>query len=336
VLGQAHTPRRRLWLLVAGALVVLAIPAVGGAIPSHSASSLRAHDASIAAKSRSAVLGLYALDERLAAARTRLGSLRDRAETLRAERAALRLELRIAKRSSVRAERQLARRLRDLYEQGDVGPLEILFGATSLDEAMANLDSLSRVSTQNRQIVAQLKGARNRLSAESHALAHREAALAVATREAAATATSLEHARAQRTSYIASLAAERRLTQHAIAAVVARAHAAQARSEEIARTTPRDPSDAPPAPAGSRTLTVSATGYSLGGSTSTGLPVGWGIAAVDPSLIPLGTHMTVLGYGEAVAADTGGAVTGAMIDLWFPTVAQANEWGRRTVTVILH
>jgi 3D (Asp-Asp-Asp) domain-containing protein len=85
-----------------------------------------------------------------------------------------------------------------------------------------------------------------------------------------------------------------------------------------------------------RTLTVSATGYALGGTTSTGLPVGWGVAAVDPSVIPLGTHMTVPGYGEAVAADTGGAVSGGTIDLWFPTLAQANAWGRRTVTIELH
>ena len=53
-------------------------------------------------------------------------------------------------------------------------------------------------------------------------------------------------------------------------------------------------------------------------------------------MIPLGTHMTVPGYGEAVAADIGGAVVGAAIDLWFPTVAQANAWGRRTVTITLH
>ncbi len=43
--------------------------------------------------------------------------------------------------------------------------------------------------------------------------------------------------------------------------------------------------------------------------------------------------MTIPGYGEAVAADTGGAVIGATIDLWFPTLAQANAWGRRTVTI---
>ena len=60
------------------------------------------------------------------------------------------------------------------------------------------------------------------------------------------------------------------------------------------------------------------TGYSLGGSTATGLPVGWGVAAVDPSVIALGTHMTVPGYGEAIAADTGGSVVGATIDLLVP------------------
>jgi 3D (Asp-Asp-Asp) domain-containing protein len=80
-------------------------------------------------------------------------------------------------------------------------------------------------------------------------------------------------------------------------------------------------------------LTVSATAYDLPGRTSTGLPVGWGIAAVDPSVIPLGTHIVIPGYGVAVAADTGSAVVGATIDLWFPTEAQADAWGRRTVTI---
>jgi len=57
---------------------------------------------------------------------------------------------------------------------------------------------------------------------------------------------------------------------------------------------------------------------------------------VDPSVIPLGTRMTIPGYGEGVAADTGGAIQGATIDLWFPTAADAAAWGRRTVTITLH
>ena len=87
---------------------------------------------------------------------------------------------------------------------------------------------------------------------------------------------------------------------------------------------------------GARTVTVSATGYSLPGRTATGLPVGLGVVAVDPSVIPLGTKMTIPGYGEGVAADTGSAVQGYEIDLWFPTVAAALAWGRRTVTITLH
>jgi 3D (Asp-Asp-Asp) domain-containing protein len=53
-------------------------------------------------------------------------------------------------------------------------------------------------------------------------------------------------------------------------------------------------------------------------------------------VIPLGTRLTIPGYGEGVAADTGTAVRGNAIDLWFPTLEQANAWGRRTVTITLH
>jgi 3D (Asp-Asp-Asp) domain-containing protein len=64
--------------------------------------------------------------------------------------------------------------------------------------------------------------------------------------------------------------------------------------------------------------------------------VGWGVVAVDPSVIPLGTRLTIPGYGEGIAADTGPAVRGAMIDLWFPSAAQAAAWGKRAVTITLH
>ncbi len=345
MLGQAHTPRRRLWPFVAVALAVLAVPAVSGAIPSHNASALRARDAAIEAKSRAAVLSLYSLDQHLASAHARLATLRQHSVSLRAERATLELELRGARHSTALAQRQLAQRLRALYEQGDVGPLEILFGAKSLDDAITNLDDLSRMTSQSQLVIANLKSAKARLGVASRRLAVREAALAAATREAEATAAGLARERSARAAYIASLSAQHRLTQHALVAAVARAHAAAVRTAEIVASRNVAPTSAPVATAVRTTsegnptgqaITVSATGYSLGGTTSTGLPVGWGVAAVDPSVIPLGTHMTVPGYGEAVAADTGGAVSGATIDLWFPTIAQANAWGRRTVTIVLH
>jgi cystine transport system substrate-binding protein len=106
---------------------------------------------------------------------------------------------------------------------------------------------------------------------------------------------------------------------------------------DTADTAPVDPaSTGEPTAASGRTMAVSSTGYSLPGHTATGMPVGWGVVAVDPSVIPLGARLTIPGYGEAVAADTGGGVRGATIDIWFPTLAQAQAWGRRTVTITLH
>jgi 3D (Asp-Asp-Asp) domain-containing protein len=112
-----------------------------------------------------------------------------------------------------------------------------------------------------------------------------------------------------------------------------------ARSQTITAeqdTTPVTAPTAPTAPTEGTTMTVTSTGYSLPGHTATGLPVGWGVVAVDPAVIPLGTRLTIPGYGDGIAADVGSAVRGATIDLWFPTVAQAMAWGRRTVTVTLH
>jgi uncharacterized protein YabE (DUF348 family)/3D (Asp-Asp-Asp) domain-containing protein len=54
------------------------------------------------------------------------------------------------------------------------------------------------------------------------------------------------------------------------------------------------------------------------GITSTGVPVTKGVVAVDPSVIPYGTRMYIPGYGFGVAADTGGAIIGDIIDLGFP------------------
>jgi peptidoglycan DL-endopeptidase CwlO len=345
VLGQAHTPRRRLIPLAALALAVLASPAVGGENPSHRAASLRAQDVAIAAKSRAAVLGLYALDERLGSARTKLSALQQQATSLRAQRASLAHQMNVAKRGTQISQRRLAERLRVLYEEGDVEPLEVVLGATSLDEALTNLDNLNRVTGQGEDVLRELANARGSLRSATRTLAAREAALRAATREARVTADALANARAARGAYISSLAERRRLTQRQIAALVVRAHTAQVRSVELARAGAAAPAvaadsfrsaSAPSATQGARTITLTATGYSLPGSTSSGLPVGWGVVAVDPSLIPLGTHMTVPGYGEAVAADTGGAVVGSTIDLWFPSRAQASAWGRRTVTVVIH
>ena len=57
------------------------------------------------------------------------------------------------------------------------------------------------------------------------------------------------------------------------------------------------------------------------------------VIAVDPSVIPLGTRVWVEGYGEAIAADIGGAIKGNIIDVFIPSHEEALKWGRKTVKV---
>ena len=83
-------------------------------------------------------------------------------------------------------------------------------------------------------------------------------------------------------------------------------------------------------------LKVDAVAYSLPGSTALGVPVRKGVVAVDPKLIPLGTKLHVPGYGPGVAADVGYAIKGKVIDLWFPSMARARQWGRRTVMITVY
>jgi 3D (Asp-Asp-Asp) domain-containing protein len=53
------------------------------------------------------------------------------------------------------------------------------------------------------------------------------------------------------------------------------------------------------------------------GRTRIGLQLTKGLVAVDPNVVPLGARLYVPGYGEALAADTGGGVRGRMIDLGY-------------------
>lgn len=87
-----------------------------------------------------------------------------------------------------------------------------------------------------------------------------------------------------------------------------------------------------------RCLSMLATGYSPyeGSSTgrcATGMRAGYGVVAVDPRVISLGTRLYIEGYGYAVAGDTGGAIKGHRIDLGHTTYSEASAVGRQRVKV---
>ena len=281
-------------------------------------------------RTHEALLGLYALDSQLQAWRARLASLGTAATALRTRRVSLRQELGAAQATLESGERRLALDLRILYEQGNVDPVAVMLGSVSLTKGLRQLDNLSRVADQSRRIVATTTAARHRLLRSQVRLAAAQRRLARSLAAARQAEQRLAAAAASRLAYVSSLRARARLRTTQVRHVVATAQAAQQKSAQLQPPTP------PPAPpSGGQQLVVSATCYDLPGTTATGMPVGPGVVAVDPFVIPLGSRINVPGYGNGVAADVGSGIKGAVIDLWMPQ-AQCASWGRRTVTITIY
>lgn len=104
-------------------------------------------------------------------------------------------------------------------------------------------------------------------------------------------------------------------------------------------------SDGTPLPY-SKLINCKATAYgSLSGSrgntyTASSMPAvrdtdGYSTIAVDPSVIPLGTRLFVQNYGFAIAADTGTAIKGNFIDVYFNSRGEINNWAVKYVNVYI-
>lgn len=97
-----------------------------------------------------------------------------------------------------------------------------------------------------------------------------------------------------------------------------------------------------------KALTMNATAYTAGyestgknpgdrgyGITASGMKAQYGVVAVDPRVIPLGTNLYIENYGYAIAGDTGGAIKGNKIDLFYASLSEANNFGRKNITVYI-
>ncbi len=96
-------------------------------------------------------------------------------------------------------------------------------------------------------------------------------------------------------------------------------------------------------------LICTATAYSASvecngiyaGKTASGRKPAYGVIAVDPKVIPLGTLMYIEAvdgswtYGYAIAGDTGGAIKGNKIDLFYDTDYECRQFGRRQARVYI-
>lgn len=300
-----------------------------------SVAALRAASDTLTQRIHTATLDLYSLDAQLGRAHAQLAALRAQHERIARERASLQLRLDVTQQNARVANRRIAVLVRNLYEQQTSDPLAIVLGAQSLDDAITTLDDLNRSAQTHHQIAQTSRDAKISLTALRRTLEQQDAHVRANEEAAARAEAALVQARGARSALLSDLSARRNLAEGQIARIDALA------SASAAATAPAPAAAAATAPVapvstGARTVTVTATAYSTEGATATGLPAGWGTIAVDPSVIPLGTRLTIPGYGDGVAADTGSAIAGSTIDLWFPTEQQALAWGRRVVVVTVH
>lgn len=87
-------------------------------------------------------------------------------------------------------------------------------------------------------------------------------------------------------------------------------------------------------------ITVSSTAYAQMGKTATGYNLrkhpNSKVIAVDPKVIPLGSKVYIPGYGTAVARDTGGAIKGKKIDVFYKNKKTCYKWGRKKVKITVY
>lgn len=69
------------------------------------------------------------------------------------------------------------------------------------------------------------------------------------------------------------------------------------------------------------------------GKTADGSMAHPGTVAVDTDVFPLGTKFYIPGYGWGIARDTGGAVDGHHLDLFFWLHSSGKRWGVQTKQV---
>jgi 3D (Asp-Asp-Asp) domain-containing protein len=316
--------RRPLVLVV----VALALPAMHA----------RPAPAAAGPRERAALVELFATDAALARAQQEELGARQRLARVHADLRGLRVRLAAARTNEHATQRALALRLNEIYRSRPLDALAILLESRSWSDVSAGLDLLDRLSRSDSSLVRSARAWHTALRGQTRTL---KAAEARASAEQSAWQARVAVLQAADRAHRTLLTQLRRQRVHAVTALASTAHRDVVRARRVVRpqphgggstSTPLPPAPKPPSLAAGTTLSVSSTAYSLPGHTASGLPVGPGICATDPRVIPLGTRFEVPGYGPCVAADTGSAIIGATIDLWLPS-ERASVYGTQTITI---
>lgn len=329
-------------VLITASLISLIVITAAAAAPSDDINSLEAQSAELDNSYNQALQELVAIDTEVQRSGDELAAARQRSSEVAAEIAAQ--EQNLAELQAQLGERQTAleKRITSSYKSDDLGYLEVVMNAGDFSEFLTRVDMVNKIAEEDQKLITSFRDAETAVEAELASLNAKREELVALEKDLAAAEQELLAAQSEQAAYVSSLEGELAANQNQLAQLQAEAAAIEANMSAIQSQSSASSSgggggggDYGPPAAGGSSLTVTATAYCLTGRTATGMPAGPGVIAVDPGVIPLGSSVYVTGYGNAIAADTGGAIVGNKIDVWLPC-GDAYAWGVRTVNVTIY
>ncbi len=149
-------------LLIVSATLVAAAPVLADP-------GIRAKEA----QAQQVLAQIQTLDSQLEKAVEAYDSATVKLQRIRSQLSVNRFKMKVAKLNLKSAERRLANRLRDLYAtDGGDSTLEVLIGSSSLDDVINRLDTASRVSSQDTQVLREVKRFRHEVARSGVLLRH--------------------------------------------------------------------------------------------------------------------------------------------------------------------
>jgi peptidoglycan DL-endopeptidase CwlO len=207
-----HPTKRTSVVFLAALAVALGLTGGAGSAPSVGAKEAEAQQ----------IIGqINALDAELGVAIEAYNAAQVRLDEIEAEQKVNERRLRIAKRNLKRAQANLSERLVALYRAGEQSAVEVILGATTLDELLDRADAIERVSEQDARIVREVRAFRTEVK-------RRETEL----KKARAQQADLVAQRAAHRAQIEAQLAERERLLSSVRDEIARMQAAERRRQE--------------------------------------------------------------------------------------------------------
>ncbi len=227
-------------------------------------------------------------------------------------------------REKLASQRQaLNNRARSIYMNGRSSKLVMLFSSDDVSDFFKRAEYMDKVTAEDARIIVNVKQESERLDGTLADLNRRKEEVKGVTRDMESRRSTLQKSKSEREGLLARSREERDQLEKDSQGV-------ESNFDEMNPDSDFQHTG--------RFLIMRATAYSpeepgLSDTTASGLKAQYGVVAVDPSVIPLGTRLFIDGYGHAIAADTGGAIKGNRIDLCFNTLEEVTAFGWRTVRV---